>query len=179
MRAGGVESHAASIVAQPSARTRGAPCSMAADSRTTTARCRITTVDAPWPPIPAPQPVTHRRRRLRYRLLLAGLLVAVALSGACAAEGVPEVPAGADGVPDPVLVAGRQVYIDRCANCHGNDGGGGQGTKLSDGLMVTRYPQIDDQIAIVADGVRLMPAFAEVLEPEQIAAVVKYIREIL
>ena len=163
---------------------------MAADSRTR-ARYRITTVHAPWLPTPAPRSATHRRRpltplrrtrrgrRLLTHLVLAALIAAVAVSGGCATAEVPEVPAGADGVPDPVLVAGRQVYIDRCANCHGNDGGGGQGTKLSDGLMVTRYPLIDDQIAIVADGVRLMPAFAEALNPEQIRAVVRYTREIL
>ena len=119
------------------------------------------------------------RRRLPHRLLLATLIVAIAAAGACAADDVPEVPVGADGFPDQELVAGRDAYIDRCANCHGNDGGGGRGTKLSDGLMIKIYPRIDDQIEIVADGVRAMPAFAEVLDAAQIAAVVRYTREVL
>ena len=119
------------------------------------------------------------RRRLPHRLLLATLIVVITAAGACAADDVPEVPVGADGFPDQELVAGRGVYIDRCANCHGNDGGGGRGTKLSDGLMIKIYPRIDDQIEIVADGVRAMPAFAEALDAAQIAAVVRYTREVL
>ena len=109
----------------------------------------------------------------------AALLAAVVAAGGCAADGVPEVPVGADGQRDPVLVAGRQVYIDRCANCHGNDGSGGRGTKLSDGLMVERYPLAEDQAQIVADGVRSMPAFIEVLDEAQITAVVRYTRKVL
>lgn len=117
--------------------------------------------------------------RLPHRLMLAALLAAIATAGACAADDVPEVPVGPDGFPDRVLVAGRTVYIDRCANCHGNDGGGGRGTKLSGGRMVAQYPRIEDQVEIVAEGVRSMPGFDEVLDPEQISAVVRYTREVL
>ena len=106
-------------------------------------------------------------------------IAAVEAAGACAADDVPEVPAAADGSVDPVLVAGRRAYIDRCANCHGNDGGGGRGTKLSEGLMIRRYPIIDDQIEIVTEGVRGMPAFDGVLDTGQILAVVRYTREVL
>ena len=120
-----------------------------------------------------------RRRRPSHRLLLAALIAAMAALGACAADDVPEVPVGPDGFPDRELVAGRQVYIDRCANCHGNDGGGGRGTKLSDGRMITQYPDIADQVEVIADGVRSMPAFIEVLNREEIAAVVRYTREVL
>jgi len=118
-------------------------------------------------------------RLIPHRLLPAALIAAVTALGACAADDVPEVPVGPDGYPDRELVAGRQVYIDRCANCHGNDGGGGRGTKLSDGRMVTQYPDIADQVEIIADGVRSMPAFAEVLNAGEIAAVVRYTREVL
>ena len=119
-----------------------------------------------------------RCRRLP-RLLLLIVAIAAGAAGACAADDVPEVPVGAGGSVDPELVAGRRVYIDRCANCHGNDGGGGRGTKLSEGLMVNRYPDIDDQIEIVTDGVRGMPAFEEVLDTGRILAVVRYTREVL
>ncbi len=107
------------------------------------------------------------------------VIVAVALMGACSADDVPEIPIGSDGFPDPQLVTGRQVYIARCANCHGNDGGGGRGTKLSEGRMVAQYPDFDDQVRVVAEGVRSMPGFAEVLEPNEIDAVVRYTREVL
>lgn len=120
------------------------------------------------------------RCRHPFRPLLLAVVMAVAgLAGACAADDVPEVPVAADGSVDPVLVDGRRVYIDRCANCHGNDGGGGRGTKLSDGLMVRRYPEIGDQAEVIADGVRAMPAFDEVLDTAQILAVARYTREVL
>ena len=118
-------------------------------------------------------------RRLPVRLLLVVMIAGTAAVGACAADDVPEVPVGPDGFPDRELVAGRQIYIDRCANCHGNDGSGGRGTKLSGGRMITQYPDVVDQTEIVADGVRSMPAFAEVLNPEEIASVVRYTREVL
>ena len=119
------------------------------------------------------------RCRHLTRLLLLIVAIAAGAAGACAADDVPEVPVGAGGSVDPELVAGRRVYIDRCANCHGNDGGGGRGTKLSEGLMVKRYPDIDDQIEIVTGGVRGMPAFEEVLDTGRILAVVRYTREVL
>ena len=83
------------------------------------------------------------------------------------------------GQRDPVLVAGRQVYIERCANCHGNDGSGGQGPSLAADALVEAYPSVDAQIAVVADGYDLMPSFSRTLTPEQIGAVVRYTREIL
>ena len=107
-------------------------------------------------------------------------LIAVSLAGgACSSGGVPEVPAGPDGTPDPVLVAGRQVYVERCANCHGDDGGGGRGSELSDGLLIERYPDVAEQVAVVFEGVRGMPAFGEALSVEEIEAVTRFTREVL
>ena len=120
-----------------------------------------------------------RRPLIPPRLLTAALVAALAAAGACAADDVPEVPVGPDGYPDRELVAGRQVYIDRCANCHGNDGGGGRGTKISEGRMITQYPNVAEQVEVIADGVRSMPAFAETLETGEIMAVVRYTREVL
>ena len=121
----------------------------------------------------------RRLPRLPRLLLLIAAVASISAAGACAADDVPEVPVAADGSVDPVLVDGRRVYIDRCANCHGNDGGGGRGTKLSDGLMIRRYPGIDEQVQVIADGVRAMPAFNEVLDRAQIVAVARYTREVL
>ena len=113
------------------------------------------------------------------RHLAAALVCVSAVAAACSSGGVPEVPAGPGGEPDPVLVAGRQTYIERCGNCHGDDGGGGQGPKLSEGAAVTRYPDIAEQIAVVANGVRAMPDFAGTLTSVEIEAVVRYAREVL
>ena len=45
--------------------------------------------------------------------------------------------------------------------------------------MIRRYPVIDEQVQVIADGVRAMPAFDEVLDREQIVAVARYTREVL
>ncbi len=92
----------------------------------------------------------------------------------CASASTPEV---ADG--DPTLQSGRDVYIRQCASCHGGDGGGGRGTKLSDGVVTAAYPDIEDQITVVAEGRNAMPAFGGRLTPEEIEAVVRFTREVL
>jgi len=107
------------------------------------------------------------------------LVCATMFVAGCASAGVPEVPAGPGGTSDPVLVAGRQTYIKRCANCHGNDGSGGRGTRLAQGAMLDRYGAIADQITVVRDGVRSMPGFAETLSEDEIVAVVRFTREVL
>ena len=103
----------------------------------------------------------------------------LALSAACAPGSAPEVPAGAGGAPDPVLVEGRAVYTRRCAGCHGTGGDGGRGPKLAEGRVVERYPEIEDQVEVVTNGRGGMPAFADTLGPAEIEAVVRYTREVL
>jgi mono/diheme cytochrome c family protein len=107
----------------------------------------------------------------RVGILLGAVGMAVA-AGACG--GGPATP------DDPVLAQGQQIYQARCASCHGANGGGGLGPRLA-GRMTERFPAIDDQIALVTNGVRgtNMRAFGEVLTPEEIEAVVRYTREAL
>ena len=112
------------------------------------------------------------------RRLLAVLLVLVGLAAACAGD-APEVPVGPDGEADPALVAGRDIYSGRCANCHGASGGGGQGPKLADGRVAEQYPDIADQIEVVTEGRKQMPGFGGTLTPQEIEAVVRYTREVL
>ena len=77
-------------------------------------------------------------------------------------------PAGPDGAA---------IYAQRCSTCHGGDGGGGIGPALADGRMVARFPDADDQIAIVTAGSGQMPSFADRgLTAEEIAAVVEFTR---
>jgi mono/diheme cytochrome c family protein len=83
--------------------------------------------------------------------------------------------------PAPVPAAGTQdegatLYSTRCASCHGEDGGGSFGPALGAGVAVGRFPDAADQIAVVSDGRGSMPAFADTLTPEQVAAVVEYTR---
>jgi mono/diheme cytochrome c family protein len=71
---------------------------------------------------------------------------------------------------------GAQIFAASCASCHGADGGGGTGPKLSGGAVVKRFPAVDDQIRFVTDGRGAMPAFGGQLSPQQIREVVEYTR---
>lgn len=107
------------------------------------------------------------------------MLAAALLLGACSGGSAPEVPEGADGTKDPVLVEGREVWSDNCARCHGSSGGGGSGVKLSDGRAEELYPDVADMHAVITGGKNAMPAFGGSLSPEQIEAVAAYVRTVL
>jgi mono/diheme cytochrome c family protein len=110
----------------------------------------------------------------RSRTLVAlstAVAVAVLVLGACGGgeqeEAVPS---------DPVLALGQQVYKRHCATCHGSRGGGGQGVKLA-GVVAQRFPNIEDQIEVIANGRANMPKFSEKLSPEEMDAVARWERE--
>lgn len=84
-------------------------------------------------------------------------------------------PQEAAPVPDAAAESGEAIFATRCARCHGTDGSGGFGPALA-GVVVERFPDASEEAAIVAEGRGSMPAFAETLTPEQIAAVVDYTR---
>jgi mono/diheme cytochrome c family protein len=106
------------------------------------------------------------------------VLAATLLFGACAES--PEVPAGPDGNPDPVLSVGRDVYGRSCASCHGSGGEGGRGKRLNNGQGLERYPDIADMIEVIAEGKGSgMPAFGAALSEDQQTAVARYILEVL
>ena len=115
--------------------------------------------------------------RTPSRGVLALWFVAVLLVSGCASE-APEVPLGADGEPDTELQLGRDVFASRCSNCHGSSGGGGTGPKLA-GTVEQSYPDPADQEAIIREGRRNMPSFGGTLTDAEIAAVVRYTREVL
>jgi mono/diheme cytochrome c family protein len=69
------------------------------------------------------------------------------------------------------------TFRQRCSGCHGLTGDGGTGPKLSGGAVTRKYPNIEDQIAVVANGRDGMPAFkGKGLNAAQIRAVVEYTR---
>lgn len=97
------------------------------------------------------------------------------------------------------VVDGATVYGNNCASCHGRNGEGGVGPKLSGGEAVKTFPVVDDHISWVHTGSAAfkgkgygdpnreggqriansggMPAFQGKLSEEEIAAVVTYERE--
>ncbi len=86
---------------------------------------------------------------------------------------VPEAPAD-----DAQLVEGQQIYARSCASCHGASGQGGTGARLA-GTVGETYPDIDDQMAVIAEGRNAMPPFGGRLSAEEIEAVARYTREVL
>ena len=102
------------------------------------------------------------------------------LSVACGSSSAPEIPIGANGESDAELLTGRAVWTRHCSTCHGSSGQGGRGKKLNDGEIFKLYPEINELVNVVAVGKgQAMPAFQSKLSTVEIAAVTRYIREIL
>ena len=80
---------------------------------------------------------------------------------------------------DPALLEGRSIWIGQCASCHGADGGGGRGSKLNEGRVLERYPDIADLEQLILDGRGGMPGYEGRLTAEQVTAVSRYLREVL
>ena len=77
------------------------------------------------------------------------------------------------------VVNGGEIYKMNCAECHGASGEGAKkGIPLTTGHALDHTET--EHIKQVSDGDRgKMPAFRDKLTPEQIAAVVKYVREVI
>ncbi len=108
---------------------------------------------------------------------LVGPLVATLfmfLITACTGTPAPEVT-----VDDPVLMEGRDVYVQHCTACHGATGGGGRGSKLNEGRLEQRIPDPAVQIELITNGRSSMPSFGGRLTEAEIEAVVRYTREVL
>lgn len=122
--------------------------------------------------------VVLRESGVAWRLVLFVLCWAVVAS--CGSGTSPEVVEGPDGTPDPVLVSGRAVFVDRCSSCHDSDGSGtGNGPRLNQGRLLQVYPDPDYAVAVVSEGRNRMPAFGGLLTTGEIDAVLRYINEIL
>ena len=76
-----------------------------------------------------------------------------------------------EGDPD----AGRQVWADNCAGCHGADGTGGNGGPSLTNSPVAR--NAGDTMAQVRNGGGGMPAFKDTLSEQQIRDVTAFVTE--
>ena len=94
---------------------------------------------------------------------------------------------------DPVVLGGG-IYAANCSSCHGSNGEGGVGPKLSGGEVVKTWPKTADHVSWVQTGGtpyvgktygatnhpvpanNIMPAFKGTLTDDQIAQVVCYER---
>ena len=111
--------------------------------------------------------------------LVAAVFVVVMLFVAEPEHGTAAAKSGGAGVYNPETGAlpagGAEIYVARCAGCHGSDGGGGAGPRLA-GKVADDFPDIEDQIAFVTKGKGGMPAFGGSLSAADIRAVVEYTR---
>jgi mono/diheme cytochrome c family protein len=76
---------------------------------------------------------------------------------------------------DPVA-RGEAIFAANCSACHGADLGGMAGPALGPGSNSVTLPD-EELVAAIAGGRNAMPAFAGVLEAEEIAAVIAYLRD--
>jgi len=111
------------------------------------------------------------------RIVRAAELATLVITAAFAILLIVNEPAKPAPVPKAGTAnAGASIFASRCAGCHAPDGSGGFGPALGGGVVVAKYPNAQDQIAVVTKGRGSMPTFEGSLTPEQIAAVVEYTR---
>jgi mono/diheme cytochrome c family protein len=106
---------------------------------------------------------------LRARVRWAAYAFGVLASAAVVATGC-----GGSGQPSSAPTTGRAIYVASCQTCHNRHGEGFVGPSLID--ISKQYPNVADQIAVVANGKANMPAFGGQLTAKQIATVVAYTR---
>lgn len=101
--------------------------------------------------------------------LVACVIVVVVVGGGGGSSG--------DSAED-VELDGEVLYAQHCANCHAIDGAGAIGPQLSDGRVAERFPDIDDEVAVIITGRADlgMPPFGQTLTEEQIRAVAEHTR---
>jgi len=73
---------------------------------------------------------------------------------------------------------GARIYSANCASCHGADGGGAIGPRLSGGAVRRDFPDASAQVTFVTNGRGSMPGFGGRLSPAQISQVVDYTRSL-
>lgn len=103
---------------------------------------------------------------MRRGVIGGAVAVALAAGAAC----------GSDDGGETSGDAGAAIYAERCARCHGPDGGGGIGPQLGDGAVAERL-EVDEMIRVVTEGRNTMPPFGDTLDDDEIREVVDYVRE--
>ena len=107
-----------------------------------------------------------------------GFLLTASIGIAILAIGLGGSSSSAASPNDAVsLLTGQRLYATSCASCHGTNGEGRVGPALGDGAVVENYPDIADQIRVIAAGRNAMPSFEGQLTPEEIESVALYERD--
>jgi mono/diheme cytochrome c family protein len=72
--------------------------------------------------------------------------------------------------------SGEEIYLQLCANCHGDDLSGGLGPALGPGSNAAQQPD-EFLVATITQGRGRMPSFATTLTDEQVDRLVSHLRE--
>lgn len=117
---------------------------------------------------------------MRYPIQVAVLLGAVHLgtAGPLAAQDDADNGARTVEVSDDItMTGGEELYRSLCQGCHQPDGSGAEGAgdypALADNPNLA-YPEY--AISVVVNGQRAMPPLGELLDDDQVAAVVRFIQ---
>ena len=95
----------------------------------------------------------------------AAVLAAIAvLAAACSG--------GAEAEPRDRAV---ELYLVHCAICHANDGSGGSGPAIADGVANDRFT-VTDMMTQLIEGVGEMQSFSDQLAADEMADIVDYVR---
>lgn len=70
-------------------------------------------------------------------------------------------------------LAGKALFAENCASCHGDDARGKEGTNLVDRPLLYRAP---DFARVVRNGRGQMPAYEDTLSTTQVASLLAYLR---
>jgi mono/diheme cytochrome c family protein len=127
---------------------------------------------------------TTPKRSVGLLLVLGGLVLAALVAGLAVAS---RSGGKGDGAAAPTTTAaaptttvatpaGKAVFAERCAVCHGDHGQGGVGPALVGANLRKTFPDKRVQVIVVTSGSGRMPAFGSTLTPAEIAAVVDYTR---
>lgn len=133
----------------------------------------------------------HGSVRIRTTLSLAAVLVAV-LGFAVGVSSAADAPTAQVNRDTSVTERGEQVFRSTCAACHGADGAGAPQTTVGFTVPLPNFTDCGatspesatDWMAVIRDGgpvrgfSRIMPAFRDLLTPDQISNVAAYIRSL-
>lgn len=76
--------------------------------------------------------------------------------------------------------AGKKIFAEKCASCHGPDGGGIIGPNLADNFWIHGKGGLVDIAKVVADGVadKGMPPWKTMLKEDEVFSVVAYVKSL-